>query len=411
MKLSTCQIRRFGTMLMLALSAHGAWAVGDPAQGRVLYNDTTKGNLGSACVSCHLVNPGRNVSLLLKGSKAPGVIQAAISANIGQMGEFIGAFTSAQLDDIAAYISAVPTASSTSLSFATSGGTAQTQAVTITNPGGIYYSIPANGVTISGAQSSEFSVDASGCTGKVLSGSQTPTNPLSQCVLSVTFTPSSASSHVATLNVAGTPSAANGAAVTAAAPASLAIALTGTNAVASVTSAALSGTTLAINFDTTTQTRPVQSVDLNNTGNTNVTITAIDVVDALNLISLATGSGYCKNGDVIAGGSSCKVGLTATGASSATVNITTSAGPFQLSASSDAAPVNSNTGTGSGASAGTGASTNSVASVTPSSSNQGAGGCTIAGPQAEIDPIWPLMLLGAIGAYGWRQRRKPVARQ
>ena len=137
------QIRGYlsATVLALLTCASGSYAAGDPVNGKLLYNDETRGN-GNACSSCHLADPTRNQSSVLNGSGKAAVIQAAIGNDTGGMGEFAGNLSLSELDDIAAYLSAVPSTATSALNFGAVLNGADARTITLTNAGSGYTSAP-----------------------------------------------------------------------------------------------------------------------------------------------------------------------------------------------------------------------------------------------------------------------------
>ena len=73
------------------------------ANGKVLYNQAA-GQLGMSCAACHSSAPARNISKVLRGANSATIILNAINGDVGGMGMFRSAYTTAQLNDIAAYL-------------------------------------------------------------------------------------------------------------------------------------------------------------------------------------------------------------------------------------------------------------------------------------------------------------------
>lgn len=73
------------------------------ANGKVLYNQAA-GQFGMSCAACHSTAPARNISNVLRGANSATTILNAINANMGGMGMFRSTYTTAQLNDIAAYL-------------------------------------------------------------------------------------------------------------------------------------------------------------------------------------------------------------------------------------------------------------------------------------------------------------------
>jgi mono/diheme cytochrome c family protein len=76
----------------------------DPKNGKALYDNAPAG-VGMACVTCHSAPNKRNSNVQL-GANSSSTIASAIQNGTGGMDMFKGAFSDAQLQDIAAYIAA-----------------------------------------------------------------------------------------------------------------------------------------------------------------------------------------------------------------------------------------------------------------------------------------------------------------
>jgi mono/diheme cytochrome c family protein len=59
---------------------------------------------GMNCATCHTATPALNVSKVLKGANSANTILNAINNNTGGMGLLKGAYTTSQLNDMAAYL-------------------------------------------------------------------------------------------------------------------------------------------------------------------------------------------------------------------------------------------------------------------------------------------------------------------
>ena len=71
------------------------------ANGKVVYNTTFS---GTSCASCHSMLPALNISKVLRGANSASTILNAINGNTGGMGVLRGAYTTQQLNDMAAYL-------------------------------------------------------------------------------------------------------------------------------------------------------------------------------------------------------------------------------------------------------------------------------------------------------------------
>jgi mono/diheme cytochrome c family protein len=86
--------------LTIAASAFAAnLALGaDIDAGRTLFQ------MNCSNSSCHGADPSKNINGVRKGANNPNAITGAINANLGGMGQFRGAFSATELENIAAYI-------------------------------------------------------------------------------------------------------------------------------------------------------------------------------------------------------------------------------------------------------------------------------------------------------------------
>ncbi|MBV5299336.1 MAG: cytochrome c [Rhodoferax sp.] len=57
-----------------------------------------------SCATCHTASPALNVSKVLRGANSANTILNAINNNTGGMGLLKGAYTTSQLNDMAAYL-------------------------------------------------------------------------------------------------------------------------------------------------------------------------------------------------------------------------------------------------------------------------------------------------------------------
>lgn len=308
---------------MALLWASGAWAAGDPVNGKTLYR-AARGTDGSACSSCHGSTPAGNTSKVWNGSNAPTVIQSAITNGTGGMDVFISQFTSAELTDLASYIAAVTSASPSSVSFGTStvGTASATQTITVSNIGGIKLRI--TGITSS---STEFQVVSGGtCTASSTTGSLLVEGS-STCTVVMSFTPSATGARAATLTISG--NATNNAGTVQASPAvaNKVITLSGTGQSAPQAQLGVSPGSVTFAQTTVGQQSASQDVTVSNSGNAAMTISAI-TLGGTNSGDFVKG-GTCSTSSSVAAGSSCTVAVTfvptASGTRTGTLSLTTNA--------------------------------------------------------------------------------------
>ena len=198
------------TAIALALGSAGAAFAADPTNGKTLYNDATRGNQGDSCASCHTTNPGKNSQKVLNGANNATLIQNAITAGTGGMDEFSGAFTTAELQDIAAYLGTcnattkvctIPTAtaqiavSSSAVTFASTALTTSSaaQTLTITNAGTAALTLTS--IALSGTNATDFTKGGTCSTATTVAAG-------GSCTVTVGFTPTATGTRTATLTVA-----------------------------------------------------------------------------------------------------------------------------------------------------------------------------------------------------------------
>jgi cytochrome c553 len=386
--------RSAAVVLIWAVSlAQQAWALGDPVNGQSLYGDGVNGtggvtgSQGNSCAICH-GDPATNSQNVLKGMRTPSAISNAIANNIGQMGELSGKFSASDLEDIAAYISAIPVGSPANLSYAAASGHTDTRSITVTNTGGVNYKI--TGASLSGANLSSFAITSNTCLNVVLGGALTATTGATQCTIGVTYTSSGGSSETASLDITGTPTKSNGAALRATVASvsiGLSVPLAGNTTSLSLSPNQVTLPYVAASGATPASWTPATSTLTNDSGAV-ATITSVTAGSAH--VTLTSGASYCRASQVLQVGDTCLIEVNADAAASTTVEIVTDMGNQSLSVVAAAPPSANNSNAPSGAST--------------SPKNAGSGGCTIAGMQSEFDPMWLLMVLGATGVSAWRHR-------
>jgi len=190
--------------------------------------------------------------------------------------------------------------------------TSSAQAATLSNTGNATLNI--TGITIAGTNPTDFALT----TGANACGTTLPAG--SACSIYVTFTPATATSFSATLqvadNAAGSPQTS---------------ALTGTGTVVSTPVAALSPNPLAFGGEVYNTTSPPQAVTLSNTGNAALTgiVPTLTGANLRDFAIVSTGTNAC--GSSLAAGSSCNIWVTFTpvdaGNLQATLSVADNASP------------------------------------------------------------------------------------
>ena len=169
--------------------------------GRTLYTTTlVSGQPSCSSAQCHASDPTVNQNRIRNGANNPNAILNAINSGVSTMAFLRGRLSSAQLNDLAAYInnpSATNTApvaslSSTTLGFGAvnTGSTSSQQTVMLTNTGAATLQLSA--ISIS---NSEFAR---------VGGTCTPTSALAvsaSCSLTLTFTPAATGVRSGTLTI------------------------------------------------------------------------------------------------------------------------------------------------------------------------------------------------------------------
>ena len=179
----------------------------------------------------------------------------------------------------------------------TAGTTSAPMAVTLSNTGNAALNI--TGITLAGANPTDFAISTgSNACATTLAANAT-------CSIYITFTPASAASFTATLQVSDN---ATGSPQTSA--------LTGTGTAPPAPAVTFSPTSIAFATITTGTTSAASSVTLTNTGNAALTITGITITGTNSTdFALATGDSAC--GSSLAAGASCIINVTFTPASAA----------------------------------------------------------------------------------------------
>lgn len=304
-------------LIMSAWAASSAAQAADALNGKALYLGGPAGG-GATCASCHGASPATNVNGILRAANSPNVIASAISSNKGGMGGlFTGAFSAADLADLAAFIgnptvTAAPVAALTpsSLAFggATVGQSSSALSVTVANSGNAALRIDSIG--IAGAGAADFSIGGGTCSAgaSVAAGAS--------CTVQASFKPTVAGARAATLTVAH-----NGTGGTSTAS------LTGTGNAVPQATVGVSATSINFGALLTNSTSALQTVTVNNSGQAPLTFSSIAITGAQ--AGLFTLGGSCASGTVLAEGASCTVSVsaqpTAAGAFAATLVLASNA--------------------------------------------------------------------------------------
>jgi mono/diheme cytochrome c family protein len=304
------------TAIALALGGAGSAFAADAANGKILYNDDTRGTQADSCASCHNANPASNKKKVLNGANNATTIQSAIAAGTGGMDEFKGAFTTAEVQDIAAYLGTCSTATLTctavvaapqiavSASAVTFASTALTtvsaaQTLTISNAGTAALTLTS--IALSGANATDFTQGGTCSTATTVPAG-------GSCTVTVGFKPTATGSRTATLTVAS-------------AVGNVTTTLTGTATAAPAAIAAVSSSSLSFGAVVVGSVATSQSVTVSNSGTAPLSFSAI----ATGTTEFPVSGGTCSTSSTVAAGGSCTVGVgflpAAAGARSGTLTI------------------------------------------------------------------------------------------
>lgn len=311
--------RKVFSLSVLALAMASATTVyaASPSNGKLLYNDATRGSQGDSCATCHNTNPGRNQSKILNGANNAGLIKSTIAAGTGGMDEFSGAFSSADLDDIAAYLATCNASTKTctmpapaaqiamapaAVTFASTALTTSSaaQTLTVSNAGGAALTL--TGITLAGSNPGDFTKGGTCSTATAVPAG-------SSCTVTVGFTPTATGARSATLSVTS-------------AVGNVSSTLSGTGTPAPAPSASLSSSSLAFGSIVVGASAASQSVTVSNGGTANLSFSAI----ATGTSEFPITGGTCTTASTVAPGASCTVGVgftpASSGARSGTLTIT-----------------------------------------------------------------------------------------
>lgn len=196
--------------LLLWAGPGWAQASGDPAAGKLLFEDTPgeapAANLTHTCTNCHASVQERRAHIDAAGGAFANIsfdtamsrFGVAIQTNQGgSMGQF-GRLSSQQIFDIAAYIADTPKLSATGLNAlnqlafsATAVGNAVTHNLTLTHSTATTENLQVTGISLSG-----------GATAFTRTGTCTTLSPSGSCTFSMTYTPTATAAESKTLTVA-----------------------------------------------------------------------------------------------------------------------------------------------------------------------------------------------------------------
>jgi len=265
------------TAVLAGLASFAAHA-DDPVNGMTLF-------LNNCATNCHGTTPlTSNTNKIYNGRNARAVIDAAIS-NVGDMNSLRANFPAggAALADVAAYVGNTPTA----LVFPSTavGSTSTAQTVTV------YASLKAGNAisALTVAASGDF-VRSGGTCGTTL-GTGT------SCTVQVTFTPTASGARTGTLSVSHSN-----------ARSPIVFALSGSATGTVVTAPVVSITPSALTLAATAigSTSAVQNINVANSGNAPLVISAIALTNAADF---TIAGGTCAAGSSVAAGASCTVSV------------------------------------------------------------------------------------------------------
>lgn len=277
-------------LLPLALSIAlpgGAWAA-DPVAGSAKFSQI--------CASCHTV---ASTATTDRGRNSPAMISSAL-ANIAQMSAFAGSLSTADRENIAAYLGDTPG----TLSFAQTTVGQTTAASVITFKSSQFEAISNIAASVTG----DFALQGGTC-GTSLAKS-------SSCTIGVVFKPTTAGSRSGTLSIGHsgmtTP---------------VTIAVSGTAVAAAQATIALDASSLAFGSQVVAAASATQTINVSNTGTAALSFTGI-AVNGANAGDFATG-GTCAVGSAVAAGAKCTVTVrftpTGTGSRSGTLALASNA--------------------------------------------------------------------------------------
>jgi hypothetical protein len=211
-RIPTSWLLTAAALACLLLWAGPGWAQasGDPAAGKLLFEDTPgeapAANLTHTCTNCHAsvqerrahIDPAGGAFANISFDTAMSRFGSAIQSNQGgSMGQF-SRLGSQQIFDIAAYIADTPKVTATGLNAlnqlafaATAVGNAVTHSLTLTHSTATTDNLQVTGISLS-----------AGPTAFTRTGSCTTLGPSSTCTFSMTYTPTSTASESKTLTLA-----------------------------------------------------------------------------------------------------------------------------------------------------------------------------------------------------------------
>jgi len=280
----------FKKMLQLALFLAvpaGAWAA-DPVAGSATFSQI--------CASCHTV---ASTATTDRGRNSPAMISNAL-ANIGQMSAFAGSLSTADRENVAAYLGDSPG----TLSFAQTTVGQTSAASVVTFKSSRFEAISGIAPSVTG----DFALQGGTC-GTSLAKS-------SSCTIGVVFKPTVAGSRGGTLSISHsgmtTP---------------VTIAMSGSAVAVSQATIALDASSLAFGNQAVGASSATQTLNVSNTGTAALSFTGI-AVNGANAGDFATG-GTCAVGSSVAAGAKCTVTVRFTpagaGARSATLALASNA--------------------------------------------------------------------------------------
>jgi mono/diheme cytochrome c family protein len=248
------------------------------------------------------------------------------------------------------------------------GSSSSATTVTLSNagPGNLTLSQ----LTVVGANPGDFTLTPGSCD---VTSSSVVITPGSSCQASVTFSPVQTGSRSATLQFTHDGSGAS------------TVALSGSAGAA--TTLGIDTSAISLTWNATTSSSTTGTITLSNPG---ASVMTAALTNSSSLVSV-TGQSACGAGSnattiVIDPGQSCALTVSATGV--------VTGGTLTFNAGAAGSPVVTVTSVAAGS---------TPAPTVDEPTNVGAGGCSLGDPNAPLDPIWPAMILGAIGVMVWRR--------
>ena len=272
-------IQRLLTTALLGVFASFGALADDPVAGAALFSGNCTGS------SCHNTTTPltSNASKIYNARNARNWIQSNINSNNSGMGR-LNTLTAAEVANVAAYLGNWPS----TLTFASTavGNTAATQTVTVAA------SLKSSTYAISGltiATTGDFARQGGTCGTTIAFGTT--------CTVIVAFTPTVAGARTGTLSITHS---------TTLTPVAIALNGAATGGVVPAPVASITPTSLTLASTSIGTSSAAQSVNVSNTGNAALSISAITLSNTADFI---IGGGTCSAGGSVAAGASCTVSV------------------------------------------------------------------------------------------------------